>query len=304
MKKISILAALMAVLTLSFTSCKEDTQPRLGYPEEGSFQLNTPAYANQLYMVEEGGSIEFTCSQANYGGLATTPTYQLEVSSTPDFSPVYKEVKGEKVQISPAMVDFTTNNARMTVPAEPFCIAMCQVYDYQSEEECVNNPRPLYVRCISFVQNASDAYTIKSNIITLKQVQPYFAVILPDNIYLVGQPQGWAASPVAEWALPETEIGNRIYKNTFFIPAGEFQFRFYDDFDASSPWDWFSIGSQDDDNPKDISFTDGEYTGSCFYDPATEKAGKGSWQVTDFPGGNVEMTVNLNTKTVVFKIVD
>ncbi len=44
----------------------------------------------------------------------------------------------------------------------------------------------------------------------------------------------------------------------------------------------------------------GSYSGACFYDPDTEKAGKGSWSVPDWAGGDVSMTVNLNDLTVEF----
>ncbi|MCD8386124.1 MAG: hypothetical protein LUD17_04440, partial [Bacteroidales bacterium] len=81
--------------------------------------------------------------------------------------------------------------------------------------------------------------------------------------------------------------------------AGEFQFRFYS---KLGDWNYNSIGSQDDDAPVDISawMANGSYSGACFYDPDTEKAGKGSWSVPDWAGGDVSMTVNLNDLTVEF----
>lgn len=83
----------------------------------------------------------------------------------------------------------------------------------------------------------------------------------------------------------------------------QFQFRFYDKFDAAEPWDWYSIGAQDEDNPVNITLTDGSYSGDLCYDPATKSAGKGSWQIENWPGGTVEMTVNLKTKKVAFTLV-
>ena len=49
--------------------------------------------------------------------------------------------------------------------------------------------------------------------------------------------------------------------------------------------------------------TDGNYSGDLFYDPATKGAGKGSWQIPNWPGGTVKMTVNLKTKKVDFTLV-
>ena len=279
MKKISILTALLVIFTMAFTSCKEDTQPRLEYPTE--FVLNRPPLADQLILVEAGGSIEFSVSQANYG-LATTPTYQIQVSLTEDFAE-YRTV------------DYSTTNAQLTVPAEPFAIAVCELTGWQdpAEVEAV----PVYVRCTSTVPNAAPEYNITSNVVKLDQVKVYFAVKLPDAIYVIGQCSGWDINNDA-MALWETEPGSLIYKGTITVPAGEFQFRFYDQL---GNWDWFSIGSQDDDAPINITFTDGQFTGACFYDPATEKAGKGSWQDTTWPGGDLEITLNLNSKTVVFQ---
>ncbi len=281
MKKISILALLTVLLGFTFTSCKEDTEPRLQVPTE--FVLNTPEFAHQLYYVEEGGSINFACSQANYG-LGTTPTYQLEVSKTEDFT--------ESVT-----VDYTTQIAAMTIPAESFAKAVCALYAWQDPEEVTTVP--LYVRCISSIANAADKYTIVSNPVKLDKVLVYFAVELPDAIYLIGAPQGWNISDDS-MPLYETEIGSRIYKGTYNIPENQFQFRFYDEL---GDWNFFSIGAQDEDKAVDITLTDGEYTGSCNYDPATEAAGKGAWNVANWAGGDVEITVNLTNNTVVFKAV-
>ncbi len=281
MKKLSIIAALILALTVGFTSCKEDTTPRLEIPTE--FVLNTPPFSNMEYLVEQGGSISFTCSQANYG-LATTPEYQIQVSKTEDF----KEFK---------TVEYTTTMAKMTIPAEAFSLAVCELYGWDDPEKVTTVP--LYVRCTSHIKNtaADSEYNITSNVIKLNQVKVYFAVKLPDAIYLIGQPQGWKVTE-GTWPIYETEPGSRIYKGAYEIPAGQFQFRFYDEL---GDWDFYSIGSQDPDNTKDITMTNGTYTGDCFYDPATKGAGKGGWQISGWEGGMVEITVNLNSMTVVFQ---
>lgn len=294
MKKITFLSALALVLTMSLTGCKEDTQPRLDYPTE--FQLNTPPFAHQEYIVDEGGYIEFTCSQADYG-MGTTPQYQLEVA---------KPAEGvEDANLTWVPVEYTTTQAKMVIPAEPFSMAVCSAYGWD-DPAMADEPVPVKVRCVSHILNAPadengvSKYDITSNVITLDQVKVYFAVKLPDAIYLIGKPQGWNIND-GSMPLYETEIGSRVYKGTYEIKEGEFQFRFYDEI---GNWDWYSIGSQNEDATVAITLTDGEYTGPVFYDPATEKAGKGGWQVEGWSGGNVEMTVNLNSMTVVFKKVD
>ena len=287
MKKISILSVLMVMVAMAFTSCKEDTQPRLEIPTE--FVLNTPPFAHQEYLVEEGGSIEFTCSQANYG-LGTTPTYTIQVCKDEKFEEgTYKTV------------EYNTQQAVMTVPAEFFSMAVCELYGWADAKEVTTVP--LWVRAVSSIENApADAngnpqYTIASNPVKLDQVKVYFAVKLPDAIYVIGLPSSW---DINDNSMPifETEIGSRIYKGVISVPEGSFQFRFYDEL---GDWNWFSIGAQDEDATVDITFTDGEYSGPCFYDPATESAGKGGWACPSWPGGDLEITVNLNDKTVVFQ---
>lgn len=285
MKKISVLSVLAMILTLSLTSCKEDTQPRLDYPTE--FQLNTPPYAQQEYIVDEGGYIEFTCSQADYG-LATTPQYQLQVA---------KPVEGvEDAELNWVDVEYTTTHANMTIPAEPFCMAVCSAYEWSEAAQTVNAV-PLKVRCISRILNASEDYVITSNTISLDLVKVYFAIKLPDAIYLIGKPSGWDINSKA-MPLYETEIGSRVYQATYTIAEGDFEFRFYDEVGS---WDWYSIGAQDEDNAVSITLTDGAYTGACFYDAATEKAGKGAWKYEAWQGGDLKITVNLNNLTVVFE---
>jgi hypothetical protein len=289
MKK-TILMACAAVLGLSFASCKQDTQPRLNTPTE--FVLNTPAMAEQVYQPTAESTVEFTVSQPNYG-LATTPTYQIEVA---------KEANGfDKGEYQ--VVEGTTTSAKISLSGEYFCIALCKLYNYTSLDNFSDAPRPVYVRAHATVANAEYA-DIYSNVIVLKQVQPYFAVKLPDQIWLVGDCEGWSAAPNDAWVLTETEPESLIYTGTFYIPEGKFQFRFYDQFDAAEPWEWYSIGSQDDDAAIEIAFEDGVYSGDCTYNFSAAKAGKGSWMVSGWPGGNVAMTVNLGTKKIVFEIVD
>lgn len=286
MKKISILMALAMLFSLTITSCKEDTQPRLQVPTE--FVLNTPPMADNTYILSEDNGVELTCSQANYG-IGIVPTYTVEVAT--------KEDKSD-AQVLPEAY----TNARFTIPGESLSLVLCNQLGYVSEETFSDKAVPVYVRVISKVAGC-DYATIASNWITLNSVQPYFAVKLPDNIYIVGQPFGWdEASDVAP--LVETEVESRIYQGTYEIPAGQFQLRFYDEL---GDWNSWSIGSQDEDNPKEISFTDGVYEGPAFLGGDKDDKGKGSWQVPDWPGGTVKFTVNLSNPkkaNVIFEIVE
>ena len=290
MNKKIFFGLLALVSGISMTSCKDDTQPRLDKPTE--FVLNTPPMAEQLYELDKEGTLHFTVSQPNYG-VATTPTYQPEISKDEAFTE-YQVVQAE------------TTEAKINISDERFALAFCALYGYTTVENFDPAPKPVYVRVHAWIPGDVELTSIRSNVICLKAVKPYFAVKVKDYIWLVGACEGWAAEQKPEWGLEEIEPESLVYKGTFEINAGEFQFRFYDKFDADKPWEWFSIGSQNDDAAVEISgkFNDeGLYEGACVFDFETEKAGKGSWLYTDWPGGTVEMTVNLKTKKVSFQIV-
>lgn len=276
---------LAVLLSTAFTSCKEDTQPRLERPTE--FVLNTPALADNTYVLSADNGVELSVSQADYG-MGIVPTYTVEVAT--------KEDKSD----AKALEEKYTS-ARFTVPGESLSLALCEQLGYVSEETFSTTPVPVYVRVISSVAGC-DYATIASNWVELKSVQPYFAVKLPDSIWLIGQCTGWDVA-TSSMELVETEFESRIYQGTFEIPAGQFQFRFYDQLGDWASW---SIGSQNADSTVDITFTDGVYEGPAFLGGDGDEQGKGSWQVPDWPGGTVKMTVNLSNPAkakVIFEIV-
>lgn len=283
----------MLVMLVSFTGCKEDTQPRLSEPTD--FVLNTPAMADNLYILSPESGVELTVSQANYG-LGVVANYQVEIAKTADFEEM-------------VAVDGIHTSAVINVSGEQFSLAICSLFGYDSADAFDDSVRPIFVRVRSFVPNA-DYATIYSNVIELKKVQPYFAVKLPDAIWIVGACQGWGMGPEGrdiEMKLFETEPESRIYQGEFYINAGEFQFRFYDKpgDDGNWGWDSYSIGAQDEDNPVLITLDEnGTYTGNCFLGGNGDGKGKGSWQIDGWEGGTVKMTVDLNSKKVVFQKID
>lgn len=281
--------ALSVLFSMAFTSCKEDTQPRLERPTE--FVLNTPALANNTYVLSANSGVELSCSQANYG-MGIVPTYSVEVTL---------QNPAETAEPETRILPEAYAQARFTIPGESLAMAICEMKGYDSPEVFSDAAMPVWVRVISTVKNC-DYSTIASNWVELKSVQPYFAIKLPDNIYIVGQPFGWDVTK-GDAPLVETEIGSRIYQGTYEIPAGQFQFRFYDELGDWASW---SIGAQDADNTVDIAFDGDTYEGPAFVGGNKDEKGKGSWQVPDWPGGVVKMTVNLSNPkkaSVIFQIV-
>lgn len=281
--------ALAVMLGMAFTSCKEDTQPRLQKPTE--FVLNTPPMADNTYMLSADNGIDLSVSQANYG-LGIVPVYTVEVAT--------KEDKSDATALTEQYT-----SARFQVPGESLSLTLCKLLGYEDKDSYSDVAVPVYVRVISNVNNC-DYGKIASNWIELKSVVPYFAVKLIDYIWIIGQFPGWDINN-ASCPLAETEIGSRIYQGTYFVPAGQFQLRFYDEL---GDWGYWSIGSQDEDNPTIITFTDGVYEGNAFVGNGPEgdkDKGKGAWEVSDWQGGNVKFTVNLSNPKkakVIFEIVD
>ncbi|MBD5354846.1 MAG: hypothetical protein HDR85_08100 [Bacteroides sp.] len=120
-----------------------------------------------------------------------------------------------------------------------------------------------------------------------------------DFIYLVGDCSVWSVDAdnaeelYANFKLYDWE-GNGIYSNTFEVAADKATFRFYTEL---GDWGKGSLGSQDEDNPIDITMTDGNYAGAYVN-------GKGSWKVTNWEGGKMKMVVNTNDMTVDFSAAE
>lgn len=292
MKKFSIFFACF-VAALGFVACSDDDDPVYQVPTE--FVLNEPATSAQFYELYDGGTITLTCSQPNYGYAAVT-NYEVEVSLTPDFTEVNT--------FAPENSTSTT----LVIPMKRVAQAINAlrgigtITDYTPED-----PRPLYVRASASLTGVESS-KIKSNYIVLKNVQTYATVREPGVIYFVGQPSGWKEPSEGNsayyldggWVLSENpdEIDSKIYHGKFEIAEGQFQFRFYT---ALTGWDGgASIGAQTDDNPVSIN---ADLVGNTYSGKVTVP-GKGSWQIDDFAGGTVNMTVNLNDKTVYFEIVE
>ena len=124
---------------------------------------------------------------------------------------------------------------------------------------------------------------------------PSFEMTAPDQpekenaLYLIGKPQGWLINDGSMKLLPSEDDEN-VYEGTFEIAENMFDFRFYKELYF---WDTNSLGSQVNDEAVTITLTDNEYTG-----PVVE--GKGSWEVENWEGGKVQISVDLANNTVNF----
>lgn len=277
--------ALALLMGISFTSCKQDTQPRLDKPTE--FVLNEPPMMNQTYILSADNGVDLTVSQPNYG-LGVVTSYQTQISFTEDFAQFEN-------------IETISNQAKIAISGEEMAQAMCKLMGYvNNDTENLFSPeaRDVYVRVRAFVPNA-DYSDITSNTIKL-MVKPYKAVKLPARLYVIGQVSGWDINNGAIFIEePANGVGGKVFVGNVNFSADDAAggFRFYT---ALGSWgdngQLPSIGSNaDDGNNAEVTVDEtGTYKGACV-------TGKGNWNITNWPGGEMKITVDLNTMKVIFE---
>ena len=276
----------MAAAALGFTACEDDKEPV--YQDPTTFVLNTPAFAGQYYQLAEGVTVDLTCSQPDYG-YAATPDYTVEVGMSETFTDA-DEATGTEANY------FTMkggNSAAMSLDGKALSEGLLKLLgitsyaDFPAEGVAAF---PVYIRLYSALKNVTTS-GIYSNTICLSNVQPYNC--FPQGgrtIYLIGQgtPAGWDINGTAG-ALEETGVGTNIYMGAYDVPAGELRFRIYQSLgnwgnDGELP----SIGS----GPNDGTAVDVTITNTPSEYPAVP--GKGAWLVSNWEGGYVTFTLDLN----------
>lgn len=315
-----ILSALALACGISLTSCKDDTQPRLQTPAEGSFKVFEPALNNYTYVLDPSSVIELVTSQPEYG-LGTVTQYQVQMSLDETFTDAVLGGDGEVV--TPANYRILTtvgHQAKIQVKGRELAVAYCSLNGINVEADldkwtpAMAAATPMYVRVFAYVVDPHNPDGIAlnsgiySNVVKLNSVKPYLAINVPAQIWLVGKPQGWNVNSDA-MPLDESEAGidSNIYSANYLMVGGSDGvgggFRFYKELgqdawgeDGAFP----SIGSNanDGDNLKIDMSEDNDFTyeGPCV-------AGKGNWNVEGWPveGKWMKLIVDLNAMSVSFK---
>lgn len=184
MKSINIFSSLL-VGALLFSACESDMDDNPTLQEPTTFVLNTPAYVNGVYDLENSTTIELTCSQPDYGYTAPT-TYTVEVATSQDFS-TYEALSS------------TYTTAKMEVAADELAVAATNLKVAEgSLEEDFPMELPLYIRLKASLgtdQFGTERGVIRSNVIALEKVQLHFAlaaVELPTELFLIGEFCDWS----------------------------------------------------------------------------------------------------------------
>ena len=121
---------------------------------------------------------------------------------------------------------------------------------------------------------------------------------LENVIYLIGAPSGWDINNGTMY-LSETADGTNIYSGVVRVDAGKFGFRFYSQLGS---WDANSIGAKNANNDNlDVTFVNGVFEGDVFQAGVNCSDGKGNWQVNDWAGGALEITLDLNSNKITMK---
>ena len=208
MKKLYILASL-AVAAAAFTSCEADKEPIYHAPEPATFILNTPPMANQLYILQDGGTVSLTTSQPDYG-VATTTQYSVDVTLDNEFVEATAE-GGEANYMT--LTPKVPTQAKIELDAKELDEALCKLMGVSSfaqyPEEGIA-PVKVTMRAHAWITNVASSQCVSNNIV-LEAVQlfnPFPEV--PRFVYFVGAPTGWTepseanAKLYANWAIEET----------------------------------------------------------------------------------------------------
>jgi hypothetical protein len=119
------------------------------------------------------------------------------------------------------------------------------------------------------------------------------------TLWVIGSCCGWPEPSAGNketlvdgnWFIMETEIGSKVYKGSVVMPEGDLTFRFYG---KLTGWDGGdSYGFMVDDTATEFAFSDGVFKNTIM-------KGKGSYSFPGFPGGVLDITVDLNKGAVEF----
>ena len=212
MKKIHIFG-LMTLAAAALVSCEAEKDPVLITPS--SFDLETPAYANQVITLADEESLELECVAPAYN-LAVVPNYQVEVSLSNNFGAGRADVPSV-VMLNPS----TQTATSIELSAKQLNKAILDMRGITEEADYTDEgTRAVYMRVISSIGVAA-ATQVVSNVVTLSQVQDYYPAAEITFLWTPGDANGWTHGK----ALKLASTDGKEYTGFVYLKGG---FKFTD----------------------------------------------------------------------------
>ena len=179
-------STLLVALGLSlFASCSDDRDDNPTVVSPTKFHLNTPALAGQYLDLEKSKTINFTCSQPDYGFPANTQ-YTLQVAldeNMTDCKEIEQTFKGAKLDVSSELLASTLTNYAL---------------EHGKTEADFPMDIQVYARARAVMTNVSgepvEGTEIFSNVVKLSNVHLLYSlppVKTPGKLNIVGQFCNW-----------------------------------------------------------------------------------------------------------------
>lgn len=295
--KSSLLFAACAMLFAACDSDRDDN-PTLGPNHTATeFVVNTSAVADQYIQLSPDNYVNLTWTQPNYG-VNTVVNYKVQVGLRQNGSDNW----GEFLETG-----FTTTSANLS--GEEIAKVICKLDGFKTEDDYVDMGfREVAMRVAANIRTSSsqlvEGTEILSNTVTFKHMAAYCNVPTKGTLYVIGSCCGWPEPSGSNkqtlidggWFITETEIGSNIFKGVVEMPEGDLTFRFYSKLTGwgSDDAPEGSIGQQAKDEAKEYTLP---HSGPCM-------PGKGSWSFPGFPGGKLDITVDMNNGTVKFELLN
>lgn len=229
MKKLNIFTLLLAG-SLLWTGCGDDRDDNPVFQEPTEFNLNTPAQATDVYDLKNLSSIELTCTQPDYGYVAST-TYKVQLSLEETFKDA-DEAAGTNANYATLSPSYPL--PLLKVDAVDFAMALLDLWKASNgNAELPETPMPVYVRLSAFLSN-NGAGQIFSNVIELPKVLGYNVeppVSLPEQMFLVGDFA--SGSSWGKWVemIPVTDTPGKFWSMQYFGGGNAMKFN------AQPTWD-------------------------------------------------------------------
>lgn len=291
---------LFAVCAMLFAACDSDRDdnPTLGPNNTASeFVVNTSAVADQYIQLSPDNFVNLTWTQPNYG-VNTVVNYKVQVGLVNDGN----------IRWGDGYLETGFTSCNVNISGEEIAKVLCKLDGFATEDDYVDQGfREVAFRVAANIQTTTSSVVegteIISNVVTFKHMAAYCNIPTKGTLYVIGSCCGWPEPSGSNkqtlidggWFITETEIGSNIFKGQVEMPEGDLTFRFYSKLTGwgSDDAPEGSIGQQAKDEAKEYTLP---HSGPCM-------PGKGSWSFPGFPGGTLDITVDMNNKTVSFVLL-